>query len=77
MINRRDEIKAKGFSIPDYSNDTNSVPEVSRNTDFSKIRVGAKTLDDAVLEFSGLKKVNPRIVDKDFVLRAIDNCNFA
>lgn len=77
MINRRDEIKAKGFSIPDYSNDTNSVPEVSRNIDFSKIRVGAKTLDDAVLEFSGLKKVNPRIVDKDFVLRAIDNCNFA
>ena len=79
MINRRDEIKAKGFAMYGFSNDTNSAPyqETFRNTDFSRIKVGTKTLDDAVLEFSGLKKVNPRIVDKEFVLRAIDNCNFA
>jgi hypothetical protein len=40
-------------------------------TDFAKIKVGAKTLDDAVISLGELKKVNPRLADKKEVLRAI------
>lgn len=79
MINRREEIKAKGFAMSNLSNDTKGAPyqESFRSTDFSRIRVGPKILDDAVFEYSSLKKVNPRLMDKETVLRAIDNCNFA
>ena len=39
--------------------------------DFSKIKVGAQTLTDAVITYP-LQKVNPQFSNKDFVLRAID-----
>ena len=39
--------------------------------DFSKIRVGAKTLTDATINYP-LQKVNPAFSDKEYVLRAID-----
>ena len=40
--------------------------------DFSKIRVGVKSLDDAVLLLGGdIKKANDRLADKNFVLRAL------
>lgn len=40
--------------------------------DFSKIRVGVKTLDDAVLLLGGdIKKANNRLADKGYVLKAI------
>ena len=42
-------------------------------TDFSKIRVGLKTLDDAVLTLGNYKKVNPRLGDRTQVMRAIVN----
>lgn len=41
--------------------------------DFSKIRVGIKQLDDAVVELGQYRKVNPRLADKEGVLRAINN----
>lgn len=41
-------------------------------TDFSKIRVGIKTLEDAVINTNPYMRVNPRLGDKDFVLRAIN-----
>jgi hypothetical protein len=51
--------------------------KVSRGeTDFSKIRVGMKTLDDAVVNIGNYKKVNPRLGDKDFVLKAIDTQDY-
>lgn len=40
-------------------------------TDFSKIKVGVQTLEDAVLKLGDLKKVDPRLADKQVVLRAI------
>lgn len=44
--------------------------------DFSKIKVGASTLEDAVVDFNNYKKLNPRLGDKKEVLKAIDNCNY-
>ena len=40
-------------------------------TDFSKIRVGVKKLDDAVLSLGSYKTLNPRLGDRKEVLRAI------
>lgn len=42
------------------------------NPDFSKIKIGLKTLEDAVLELGPLTKNNSRLADKRVVLNAID-----
>jgi len=39
--------------------------------DFSKIKVGAKYLEDAIISYGDLKKANPRLGDKAKVLKAI------
>lgn len=44
--------------------------------DFSKIRIGAKSLENAILEFSNYKKLNPKLGDKEEVLRAIMNGDY-
>ena len=75
MINRVQEIKKKGFSIIP-SNDTRDVYETFNPTDFSKIKVGAKTLDDAIIDVSNFKKINPRLADKKEILKAIDTCDY-
>lgn len=41
-------------------------------TDFSKIKVGVKTLDDAVLSLGDYKRLNPQLGDKQNVLRAMN-----
>lgn len=78
MRNRVEEIKAKGFNIVQGSMDTDyregstgykNLPEI----DFSKIKIGAKTLDDAVLNLGSYKKINPRLANKHTVLKAIEN----
>lgn len=70
MINRVKEIKKKGFDmtgedIQNYADQPYNV------TDFSKIRVGMKNLDDAIINIGELKKINPRLADKNTVLTAI------
>ena len=40
--------------------------------DFSKIQVGVKTLEDAVLTLGNYKRLNPRLGDRDEVLRAMN-----
>ena len=76
MINRVEQIKAKGFNMS--RND--SAEEVSIiNTplaDFSKIKVGLKTLDDAIVNLSDFNKVDRRLADKNEVLRAIHNNDY-
>ena len=53
-------------------------PSERPSLDFNKVKVGLKTLEDAVLTSSGdLKKANPRLADKNEVLKAIDNCDLA
>ena len=64
MRNRLQELQTKSTAI---SNGSNILP-----LDFSKIRTGAKTLDDAIFELGSLKKTNPQLADKYNVLQAID-----
>lgn len=76
-MNRQEEIKSKGFNMFP-SHDTSELPTLDRRTlDFNKIKVGLKTLEDAVLVNSGdLKKARPDLSDKQSVIRAIDNYDF-
>lgn len=74
MKNRIEEIKKKGFSmIPEVNKDTS---EEYREIDFSKIKVGLKTLEDAVLDINRLGKINPRLAKRDEVLKAINNSDY-
>jgi len=58
------EIKKKGFSMtPDR--------EVYNSVDFSKIKVGVKTLNDAVLNLGDYKRLNNSLGDKEKVFKAI------
>ena len=73
MRNRIEEIKAKGFNM-NRVNDVQpqQVAYQTPVTDFSKIKVGAKTLNDATFRLGDLQKANSRLADKTTVLRAID-----
>ena len=75
MINNRlEKIKDKGFSMT--ATDTRNPYEAYVPTDFSKIKVGLKTLEDAVLEnITPYKKINPRLGDKKEIMRAIATNN--
>ena len=76
MINRKEEIKKKGFTI-NLANDTQDVySQAYKTIDFSKIKVGAKTLEDAVLDLGSLHKQNPRLADKKVILDAIDKSKY-
>lgn len=63
MRDRIQEIKSKGFDI--------SRPPV----DFSNIRVGLKTLEDATLTLGDYKKANANVANKEWVLKAIADGN--
>ena len=66
MINRVKEIKSKGFSF---------IPETSissQNIDFTKTKIGVKTLEDAILNLGSFKQINPTFADKKTILDAID-----
>ena len=75
MDNRLQRIKEKGFrmearrSTPDYDHDGNGL------VDFSKIKVGIKTLEDAVVNLGAFKNVNPNLADKEAILENIDRGN--
>ena len=75
LINRKEEIKKKGFSIYIANNDTQNLNPFEA-IDFSKIKVGAKTLDDAIYTLGDLKKIDNRLANKETVLRAIHTCDF-
>lgn len=49
----------------------------SPDFDFSKIRIGLQTLDDAVLDLGALKKNNRRFGDKSAILRALGDKDYA
>ena len=76
MRNRMVEIKSKGFNIIQGSNNTNLSPQIeerfSAPVDYSKIKIGAKNLDDAIFKLGDLKRANPRLADKNTILKAID-----
>ena len=77
MINRREERKKKGFTI-NLAGDTQEdvYSQDYKVVDFSKIRVGAKKLNDAILNLGTLYKQNPKLADKQTILNAIDRGNY-
>ena len=58
-----------------YLTINNSLNEEYVPLDFSKIRVGVKTLDDAVLSLGQYKRINPNLGDKQQILQAINSMN--
>lgn len=78
-MNKQEQIKEKGFRIP-LASDTSEIPtfEERQSLDFSKIKVGVKTLEDAVITNAGdLKKVRPDLADKKNVIQAINNLDYS
>ena len=70
ISNRVKEIKAKGFDM--VEKDTiDPYSEEYVPIDYSKIRVGIKTLDDAVLNLGSFSKVNGQLAKKENILKAI------
>lgn len=76
LRNRKAEIKAKGFDITHGSRDADQLQTEYQgipHVDYNKIKVGAKSLDDAVMDLGVYRKINPRCADKKTVLKAIDS----
>ena len=69
MRNRQQQIKSKGFSMT-TAHDLNDryIP-----TDFSKIKLGLQTLDNAIVNYGTYQRINQRLGNKENVLRAINN----
>ena len=78
MINRKEEIKKKGFKMSFVDSASSSEKE---NTfmpiDFSKIRVGAKILEDAILDLGNYGKVDQRLTRKESILKTLYNNDYA
>ena len=71
MRNRVQEIHAKKFDMMQGSMPEENDPYVP--IDFAKLKVGLKKLDDAVVNYGDMRRANPRLSDKDQILRAIAN----
>lgn len=72
-MNEQTKINEKGIDIPSTT-DTGKRPPL----DFSKLKVGVKMLEDAVITSAGdLRKANPNLADKQTVLKAIDSYDYA
>ena len=72
MINRKEEIKKKGFKMSLTDSASNS--EVRNDfmpVDFSKIKVGVKTLEDAILDLGNYQQIDKKFAKKETIFRAI------
>ena len=73
---RQAAIKAKGFNMVEADDDmTNTNP--FEEMDFSKMRVGLRTINDALVNLGSYKKINRSYGDKSFVLNAIYRHDYA
>lgn len=69
MRNRQEEIRSKGFDM------INSHRGYEGPIDYGKIKVGTKTLDDAVLNLGSMPKIRHDFGNKAFILQAISERN--
>lgn len=69
MRNRQEEIRSKGFDM------INSRRSYEGPIEYGKIKVGTKTLDDAVLNLGSMPKIRHDFGNKAFVLQAISERN--
>jgi hypothetical protein len=66
------QIKAKGFNmVGPTDNQSPSEENGFIPVDFSKIRIGLKSISDATLKLGDLQRINPSLANKNEVLRAI------
>ena len=75
MQTKQERIKSKGFNITSGIRQEafpSGYQQVGVPIDYNKIKIGAKNLDDAILKLGSFSKINPRLADKETVLRAID-----
>lgn len=56
---------------------TDDSSDVYTPTDYSKIQVGIKRLEDAIVEVGDFKRANPSFGDKETVLQAIERLDYA
>ena len=78
MINRKEEIKKKGFKMSFADSTSNSETQNSFvPVDFSKIKVGAKTLEDAILDLGNYQKVDKRFTRRDLILKSLYDNDYA
>ena len=79
MINRKEEIKKKGFSMTDGIKE-DLIYDASQNSfvpvDFSKIKVGTKTLEDAILNLGNYRRTDNRFVNRDNIFKAMQNRDY-
>ena len=71
------QIKQKGFNMIGTEDD--QIPNEVNNfapVDFAKIRVGVKSVSDAILKLGDFRRVNPNLADKGQVLQAIHYCDY-
>lgn len=61
-------------NVPSIVDDIYSTPHDM--VDFSKIKIGVKSLDNAILDTDNYKRLNPKLGDKTEVLRAIMNGDY-
>lgn len=80
MIDRKkrlEEIHSKGFNMIGSTLPEEHILEAAPYpTDFSKIKVGAQTLDDAIINLGVYQKIDPRYGNKKEVLQAIYNNDY-
>lgn len=78
MINRKEEIKKKGFKMSFSDSAINSETDNAFvPVDFSKIKIGAKTLEDAVLDLGTYQKVDRRLTKKEAIFRSLYDNDYA
>ena len=78
MINRKEEIKKKGFKMSFVDSTSNSETQNSFvPVDFSKVRVGAKTLEDAILDLGNYQKVDKRLARREAILKSLYDNDYA
>ncbi len=73
------QIKSKGFNMAN-TEEYQAPPEMVRGftpVDFSQIKVGVKTLTDATYKLGDFVQANATLADKQAVLRAISQCDYA
>ena len=78
MINRKEEIKKKGFKMSFVDSTSNSETQNSFvPVDFSRIKVGAKTLEDAILDLGNYQKVDKRLARREAILKSLYDNDYA
>ena len=67
------KIKSRSLDLSNQTFEYQTRSQSLEEVDYAKMRVGLKTLDDAILKLSAHEKVNSNYADKAFILRSINN----